>query len=113
MARQFFHAGFVAEDGSAGDGRTGIDRKDSDALTLLDQVQAKGLDEGGLPNPGNPGYTNPDTVAAVGQGCFEDLLCRFAMFLQGALNQGNCLGQGPAITTAQRCRIEISHSRLR
>src|SRR3546814_10319592 len=53
MARQFFHAGLVAEDRAAADLGGGIDRQHRHFVARLDQQQAEALDEGRLADAGH------------------------------------------------------------
>src|SRR3546814_15283271 len=53
MARQFFHAGLVAEDRAAADLGGGIDRQHRHFVARLDPQQAEALDEGRTADAGH------------------------------------------------------------
>ncbi len=95
--RQFLHAGFVAENGAPGNRRTGVYREHGNALALLDQVQAKGLDKRRFAHTGHPGNADPDAVARMRQHLFQDILRLLPMGIEFALNQRDCFGQGTSV----------------
>jgi hypothetical protein len=63
--RELAHARLVTEDRAARPGARRVDGEHSDAMAVLDEVQAEGLDERRLARARRAGDADPDGVARV------------------------------------------------
>ena len=64
---EFFHAGFVPHDGTAGNGRGRVNGQHGHLEAFFAQVGAEGFNEGGFARAGNARDADADGIARMGQ----------------------------------------------
>lgn len=94
---EFFHAGFVPHDGSAGDGRGGINGQHSHLEAFFAQVGAEGFNERGFACARNTCDANADSVARMGQEFGDEGAGGFLVPGGVAFYQGNGPSQQGAV----------------
>ncbi len=97
LHRQALHAGLVAEDRAARDGRRRVDRQHGDAVALLDQGEPQRLDEGALAHARHAADAQAERPARVRQQLGEQRVGLRAMVGTRGLQQRDRLGDGAAL----------------
>ena len=122
---EFLHAGFIAEDGAAGDFAGGVDGEDCEArLGVTEDVEPEDVDRGALAGAGDAGDAYATGATRVGEALLDYFLgasvvlgrCRLHegdgasqcgdIPLENALDEHRRLGQGLAPTAALQIGID-------
>jgi hypothetical protein len=91
------HAGFVSQDTAFAELAAGVYGQNGYLAAGFDQIFSKSINERAFPGSGGSGDADARGLAALGQTVFDQAVCLFDMFGEGAFYQGNSLAQGYAV----------------